>query len=64
MKKKKKKTSFYQLKISKVTKHRYKDIDLWIADMMQTETAEDLSGHAKQENQNQHQNCESKIDDS
>ena len=32
--------------------------------MMQTETAKGRSGHAEQENQNQHQNCESKIDDS
>ena len=32
--------------------------------MMQIETPKDLSGHAEQENQNQHQNCESKIDDS
>ena len=32
--------------------------------MMQTEAAKGLSGHVEQENQNQHQNCESKIDDS
>lgn len=32
--------------------------------MMQTETAEDLSGLVEQEHQNQHQNCESKTDDS
>lgn len=31
---------------------------------MQTETTKGLSGHAEQGNQNQHQNCESKIDDS